>query len=236
MMDIIKYAIDINDNIENVVTVKQQDHNSRYMCLTISDRQDESDPQSESFPMNLTGCRARMYVELGDDYCTYFDGEVEDGDNGVVSFLLPNSVTQTVGDYRAEIWLTDPISGSLISTRMFTIRVLESLRKDTAIEATDQFTALDDALNKMDKATEICEGATVNANTAAETANAAAESATAAMQAIINGVDGIVITDTADDTRYLAKFRLVGGKPAIEYTDIDTIISADISADIKQSS
>ena len=52
---------------------------------------------------------------------------------------------------------------------------------------------------------------------AAETATAAAN---AAASAVGEEIDGILFKDTTNNVDYLAKFRLVGGKPAIEYTEI----------------
>lgn len=235
MIDVIPYDIDINDDIEEVVTVKQYDHKSRFICFTLRDRDitvdTGGDNPKDRPPMDLTGCKARMYVRLSEGDCVYFDGSVDDGAQGAVSFLLPNSVTKKVGEYRAEIWLTDPVDSSIISTRQFTVRVLESIRDNEAIEATSQFTALDTALNKIDKVTDICENATVNANQAAQNANGAANAANAAADAAreaaaavtdgIDGiVDGIVVKDTATDTVCLVKFRLIDGKPAVDCTEI----------------
>lgn len=59
-----------------------------------------------------------------------------------------------------------------------------------------------------------------NADTATEEANTAAEAARAAAAAVGEEIDGIVIKDTTNSVDYLAKFRLVNGKPAIEYTQL----------------
>lgn len=52
---------------------------------------------------------------------------------------------------------------------------------------------------------------------AAEVATAAAN---AAASAVGEKIDGILFKDTTNNVDYLAKFRLVGGKPAIEYAQI----------------
>ncbi len=59
-----------------------------------------------------------------------------------------------------------------------------------------------------------------NADTATASANAAAEAARAAATAVGEEIDGIVVRDTTNSVDYIAKFRLIDGKPAIEYIQI----------------
>ena len=154
MQDYIPRKMDINGNIEPIV-VKQYDNLSRYIHLQLFD-EDASEDFSEDFsedgdliPMNLVGCEARLYVELTDGSPTYTDGEVADGEEGIATFLLPGGMTQTAGDYRAEAVIINPETGSVISTNFFTIKVKESLHNDSAIEATEKFSALENALIRI---------------------------------------------------------------------------------------
>lgn len=62
--------------------------------------------------------------------------------------------------------------------------------------------------------------AKTNADAATASANAAAVAANAAAAAVGEEIDGIVFKDTTNNVDYLAKFRLVGGMPVIEYTEI----------------
>lgn len=147
MQDYIPGVVDINGQIDDI-TVKQYDHLSRRLHLQFVDGDIDE-------PFDLNGCAARMYIEpstgaVSQDNIAYIDGEIEDGDNGVVSFSLPNSVTQEVGSYHCEICITDPANGGELSTRPFTLNVIKSIRRDGAIEKTPQFSALQIALQTVD--------------------------------------------------------------------------------------
>ena len=147
MQDYIARKIDINGNIETV-TVKQFDCNSRFLHVTISDI-DLPEEYMKIFEME--GCAARLLVAVGHDKYAYVDGEIADAEGGIVTFLLPGSVTQRPGTYLCEIRITEPESGALISTKPFTMRVEGSINADGAIEATPQYTALENALMKIDR-------------------------------------------------------------------------------------
>lgn len=140
MQDYIPKVIDINGEIGTVV-VKQYDNLSRYIHLQIMDN-------DLSTPMNLVGCEVRLYADLIEDI-GYIDGEVADGENGVITFLLPNSLTQKAGEFQAEVWITNADELSSISTKPFTITVEKSLRDGQRLEATGQFSALDNALMQV---------------------------------------------------------------------------------------
>lgn len=84
---------------------------------------------------------------------------------------------------------------------------------NAASTATQAATTANDAAASADTAK-------ANADEAAAAANTAAEAAREAASAVGDNIDGIVIKDTTNSVDYLAKFRLVGGKPAIEYTEL----------------
>lgn len=149
MIDLIPYDIDVNDKI-GTVEVKQRDHNSRFLRIKLRDSDIKNSLLTKTGePMNVTGCTVRMYVQTGESGA-YIDGAIEDGEQGIFTFLLPNGITQTAGVFRAEIWLTDPSDGSTISLKPFIVNVTESIRDDAALEATEQFSALENALNTVD--------------------------------------------------------------------------------------
>ena len=76
------------------------------------------------------------------------------------------------------------------------------------------------ATENANAATDAANVATQNADTATESATAAAEAARAAATAVGDEIDGIVIKDTTNSVDYIAKLRLIDGKPAIEYVEI----------------
>lgn len=89
--------------------------------------------------------------------------------------------------------------------------------KEDADTATSDANAAAEAANNAATAANTAKN---NANTATQNAITAAERAEAAAQAVGDEIDGIIFKDTDNDLSYLAKFRLIGGKPAIEYTEL----------------
>lgn len=146
MQDYIPRKKDINGNIETV-TVKQFDCNSRFLHVTLSDA-DLTDGDS----FNMQGCTVALYIQPeGDDDPTkvnYVKGEVADPEGGIVTFLLPGGVTQVPGRYECEIWIyhVGDQMNSVISTKPFLMIVEKSIRNDSAIEATQDMSALDEKI------------------------------------------------------------------------------------------
>lgn len=89
--------------------------------------------------------------------------------------------------------------------------------KEDADTATSSANTATKAANNAATAANTAKG---NADKAAQDATTAAERAESAAQAVGDVIDGIVFKDTDNDLSYLAKFRLIGGKPAIEYTEL----------------
>ena len=147
MRDYIPKKKDINGDL-GTVTVKQFDNNSRLLHVTFSDSDLADGTYGDSDAFVLDDCTAALYIQPeGDDdteHVQFVAGEVADGENGVVTFLLPGGVTQVVGRYTCEIWIyggdeTQPI----ISTKPFALIVEKSIKNDSAIEATQSMSALD---------------------------------------------------------------------------------------------
>ena len=102
-----------------------------------------------------------------------------------------------------------------------------NLADEATVKATDATAAAQQATKNADTATANANAATEaakvakqNADTATESANAAAEAARAAATAIGDEIDGVVVKDTTNSVDYIAKLRLVDGKPVIEYLEI----------------
>lgn len=144
MQDYIPIKIDINDEIPTV-TIKQYDHLSRFLHFQIYDKDLDNEP------LNLVGCMPRLYMSQSNDAIAYIDGAVADGENGIITFNIPNGATQMAGNYKSEIEIKDPTGNfPTISTHTFTIQVLQSVKNPVLLEMTGQFSALDNALNTVD--------------------------------------------------------------------------------------
>lgn len=149
MQDYIPIQKDINERLPTV-TVKQYDNLSRFIHIQIFDK---DLPDDEKY-FNLENCTARLYIQpKGDDSgedVAYIDGEVADGEIGIVTFLLPSSITEIAGNYEGEIWIYgNDSSHPIISTKTFDFVVEKSIRNNSAIEGTSKFTALDNALIRI---------------------------------------------------------------------------------------
>ena len=149
MQDYIDRKIDINARIDQI-TVKQFDNDSRYLHVTITDADLPDDGGSKKF--NLTNCTAALYIQPAGDESgenvAFVAGEVADAEEGIVTFLLPGSVTQAVGEYECEIWMYEGSSSNrpIISGKPFTMTVEKSIRNTSAIMASSQYSALDAAM------------------------------------------------------------------------------------------
>ena len=147
MQDYIDRKIDINGKIDKI-TVKQFDNDSRYLHVVISDT---DAPDDKKF--NLTNCTAALYIQPAGDESgenvAFVAGEVADAEEGIVTFLLPGSVTQAVGDYECEIWMYEGSSSNrpIISGQPFTMTVEKSIRNTSAIMASSQYSALDKTMS-----------------------------------------------------------------------------------------
>ena len=150
MQDYIPRRIDVNAVIDPL-TVKQYDHNSRFLHVTLLD----GDLPGEDKAFNLSDCRAALYIQpAGDDsgaHVSMVPGDVADEDGGIVTFLLPGGVTGTPGEYEAEVWLYegDAASKPILSSRPFRLTVEKSIRNTSAVEASASFSALDAALSDV---------------------------------------------------------------------------------------
>ena len=143
MQDYMPQKKDINGTFDDVY-VKQYDNKSRLLQYQIIDKDLGAD-----FPMFLQGCTARMYVDTGTEG-VLITGEIADGDNGIINFLLPNSATQNPGVFPCEIRITDPADGSIVSTKSFQLHVQPSIFDDNGFEGNVELSALQQALNTVD--------------------------------------------------------------------------------------
>lgn len=143
MQDYMPQKKDINGTFDDIY-VKQYDNKSRLLQYQIIDKDIGAD-----FPMSLAGCTARMYVDTGANG-VLITGEIADGDNGIINFLIPNSATQIPGVFPCEIRITDPANGSLVSTKSFQLHVQPSIFDDNGFEGDVELSALQQALNDMD--------------------------------------------------------------------------------------
>lgn len=150
MQDYIPREKDINQIIEPI-TVKQFDNNSRFLHVQFTD----IDLAEDENAFDLENCTTALYIEpegnTDPTKVNFVNGDIESAESGIVTFLLPGGVTQTPGDYKAEIWIyqNDETLHPIISSKPFKITVEKSIKNDSAIEATQSMSALDAKIIKV---------------------------------------------------------------------------------------
>ena len=132
------------------IVIKQNDNKSRKLVFVLFNN--DLSEGAETVPVNVTGCTVRLYMYLNDRDNYYIDGAVEDGAEGKISVTIPNGAITTAGDYKAEITVTELATHNILTTLTFMIAVEAAVKNDEAIEATSQYSALENALYKVDVA------------------------------------------------------------------------------------
>jgi len=119
-------------NYNNTVLASQFDTLSRYVDITLIDN---------SVPVDITNHTVRIYAKKPDGTRVFNDAEIIDATNGKVRVELTNQILAVTGLVECELTLygTD---GSIIASQKFYINVEKTLRDDSAIESTNEFTAL----------------------------------------------------------------------------------------------
>ena len=138
--------IAVNGRLPDMV-VRQYDNLSRIVTVQIED--------SGGDPLDLTGCKARLYVERDTDPVTLADTdllacEISDAAGGVVRFDIYNGLTYRPGAYRCELRVTRVADGAVLSLSPFVLRVTAAIRTDDLLEGTAQFSALSETLRVAD--------------------------------------------------------------------------------------
>jgi|GEM_PF-5800633 len=127
-----KLIIDVNQRIDDIVTAKQSDTNSRFLDVVLYDG---------SLPVDLTGHSVKIYFKKPDNTEVFTEGQVTDATAGRCQFELTSQTLAAYGNLQAEISLWDG-GTQVLTTQTFTISVLELLRSDNTVESTNEFGVL----------------------------------------------------------------------------------------------
>ena len=122
------------------------------------------------------GCIVTMWVTLPSGNVSYSTCTVEDG---VISHLFRTTELAEEGDALCEVRVTDK-NGSVLTSPRFKVRVADTLQDDEAIESTNEYSALTQAIAGLEEKGEAAEEAAERADSAAASADAAAQEADAA--------------------------------------------------------
>lgn len=129
-----KMQIDMNGDILSSVTAVAQDTLSRYLDCNL---------YNNGVTLDLTGHMAQLYVKKPepDGLQVFTQGEITDAAAGRVQFELTNQALAETGWIELQIVLTSG-EGEVLSSEIFKLHVLPSIRSDEAIESTNEFGAL----------------------------------------------------------------------------------------------
>ena len=136
-------------------------------------------------PLDLTGKTVSVYIQKPDNTMIYNSCEVE-GNQATVTFTLQMMAVSGLTKL-CELQIIDTDNHTLKVT-LPPLRIIKS-NYDGAIESTDEFSRLAEALNEANNATGIASEAADKANEAAQSANTAAQAANTAAQSANTAAD-----------------------------------------------
>ena len=137
-MNIQNLVLDINKKPFQTITANKGEVGSRFIRITIVDN---------STPIDLTGVTVSLYAKKPDGKKVFNSVTVEDKANGVVLAELTSQILSVSGLVRLTLLLVK--NGSKLASKQFLVNVDESIVDDEAIESTNEFTALVDALGRV---------------------------------------------------------------------------------------
>lgn len=128
-----RMKIDVNAKPEDIITVVQDDSDSRYLDVFLFDN---------GVPVDLTGHEVRIYMRKPEKGGEVFNnGEITEPENGRCQFLLTTAALERVGYLKTQISIWKD-NKEILSTQIFNIFVTESLRTTGSIEASNEYGAL----------------------------------------------------------------------------------------------
>ena len=107
-----------------------------------------------------SGCSARIYARKPSKLVVYDDLTV-DTDANTVTLDITNQMIAETGDTQAQVIITS--GEETLTSFVMVFRVLESLVDENAIESTDEFTALENALTEIEEIEETIGSTITNA-------------------------------------------------------------------------
>ncbi|NBI05758.1 BppU family phage baseplate upper protein [Senegalia massiliensis] len=138
-----KITVDVK-NLSNYMTkkveAKQNDTNSRTVQATICD---------DGIPLKLTGNTISFYAKKPDGTKIFNTVNILDDENGLVEFNLTTQTLAVEGEVKCELTIFDEAEGVILSTAIFNISVIETIRDDNAIESSNEFNQIIQVLNRL---------------------------------------------------------------------------------------
>lgn len=134
--------INLNLNTQYVLPIPtaQQGDTARVLTFNIL---------NNGVPFNLTGKTVRAKIIKPDGTKVYNDLTITNVTNGECNLALTNQVLAVVGIVKCQLEITE--GQDILSTIIFNIEVRESIDVTGAVESSNEFTALQNGLTKLDE-------------------------------------------------------------------------------------
>lgn len=132
--------LDINKKLYQRITAKQRDTKSRYLFFHLLDG---------AIPFNLTNRSVRVYAIKPDGTEIFNDLQIVDAAKGICKLELTTQILAVSGIVLIELMIME--GESKLTSIPFELEVIKSLNSTSAIESSNEYKALDEALIKTDK-------------------------------------------------------------------------------------
>lgn len=134
-----KVDIDVSKDLYNPIQVKQSD-NARYLLFRILDN---------GVPFDLSNKNVRVFGKKADGKEIYNDLSITNATKGECELRLTSGALSTPGILQLEIEIKE--NRDVLSTFSLDIDVKKSLRSDFSVESSNEFTALENGISKLDE-------------------------------------------------------------------------------------
>ncbi|WWU63780.1 BppU family phage baseplate upper protein [Clostridium baratii] len=131
-----KVTLEINKEINRKIKAKQND-TARYLLFTIVDN---------GVPFSLQGKEVKVFAVKPDGKLVYNTCQITNSTNGETKLNLTSQMLAVPGTLKAELVISE--RNEILSTIPFEIEVIKSLRDDSAIESTNEFSILFSKINE----------------------------------------------------------------------------------------
>lgn len=131
---VITRTLALNGNLDDFISVKQRDHNSRVLRLTIKKNQDVT--------LDLSNATVILIIQRPDGIKTKLEGTIINATGGEVEFSFTKDSVSTAGVAKCEVVRLGE-DGTTLSSPSFDITIEESLYDDFMLGfGEDEFTVV----------------------------------------------------------------------------------------------
>lgn len=134
-----KINLEINKDLYNPIQVKQND-TARYLLFRILD---------SGVPFDLSNKTVRVFGKKPDGKEIYNDMSITNATKGECELRLTSGALSTPGILQLEIEIKE--NEDVLTTFLFDVDIKKSLRSNSSIESSNEFTALENGIAKLDE-------------------------------------------------------------------------------------